>query len=177
MAILLGIIQQRPVNAYEITKWLSRLNVTSWYHIADSTVYATIKAAEKRGYISGTVEKSGNMPGKTVFSITLSGKKEFITTIENFICNFDYDITPFSISIFFINALERNRAVSLLEQRIDLLNKYQQGIETQVTKMKFQNIPDVFIGNTMQNLYIIEAQLKGATGLLPQIIVMGNKNN
>lgn len=45
--MLLGLINQKPVNAYEIIKELNYMNVKWWFNIADSTVYATIKTLEK----------------------------------------------------------------------------------------------------------------------------------
>ena len=38
--LLLGIIYEKPLNAYEITKLLSYMNIKWWFNIADSTVYA-----------------------------------------------------------------------------------------------------------------------------------------
>lgn len=49
------------------------MNVKSWYEIADSTVYATIKTLEKKSYITDKIQKDGNMPDKTVYSITEAG--------------------------------------------------------------------------------------------------------
>ena len=67
--IILGIIQKHPVNAYELIKMLSRFQLKDWYDIADSTVYATLKSLEKKQYITGKVQKDGNMPDKTVYSL------------------------------------------------------------------------------------------------------------
>ena len=69
--MLLGLIHERPLNAYEITKWLGHMNVRWWFNIADSTVYATIKTLEKKGLICGNTEKIGNMPDRTVYTLSL----------------------------------------------------------------------------------------------------------
>ena len=37
------------------------MNVKWWFNIADSTVYSTLKALEKKEYITGTTEKVGNI--------------------------------------------------------------------------------------------------------------------
>ena len=76
--MLLGLINQRPLNPYEITKQLQIMNVHRWYNIANSTVYATLKVLEKKEYICGNIEKGGNMPDKTVYSLTDKGKQEFV---------------------------------------------------------------------------------------------------
>ena len=65
--MLLGLIYEKPLNAYEITKLLGYMNVRWWFNIADSTVYTTIKNLEKKGFIEGETEKVGNMPDRTVY--------------------------------------------------------------------------------------------------------------
>ena len=60
--IILGIIQEHPINAYELIKVLSTFRIKDWYEIADSSVYATLKSLEKKNYIIGETQKSGNMP-------------------------------------------------------------------------------------------------------------------
>lgn len=80
--MLLGLINSEPLNAYELIKQLQLMNVKNWYEIADSTVCATIKTLEKKAYIIGKVQKDGNMPDKTVYSITESGYTELKNTLK-----------------------------------------------------------------------------------------------
>ncbi|MDD4843340.1 MAG: PadR family transcriptional regulator [Anaerotignum sp.] len=169
MTILLGIIEQQPVNGYELNKWLSTMHVRDWYPIASSTVYATLKTAEKKGYIVGSTEKSGNMPDKTVYSITESGKIEFLETIKSFIVDFQYDITPFTIGMFFVQAVQKEDILSLLDKRIALLKKYNEEVALQIDKMTNNQVQQLFILNTKQNLYIIQAQLKGTADILAEM--------
>ena len=82
------------------------MNVHRWYNIANSTVYATLKVLEKKEYICGNIEKGGNMPDKTVYSLTDKGKQEFLKTLRQSILSFDYDTNIFSIAAFFIDALD-----------------------------------------------------------------------
>ena len=118
--MLLGLINQRPLNPYEIIKQLQIMNVHRWYNIANSTVYATLKALEKKEYIYGSIEKDGNMPDKTIYSLTDKGKQEFVATLQQSILSFDYDTNIFSIAAFFIDALDDPQ--SLLSQRLKILN-------------------------------------------------------
>lgn len=45
--MLLGLINEKPLNAYEIIKVLEYMNVKYWFNIAYSTVYTAIKPLEK----------------------------------------------------------------------------------------------------------------------------------
>ena len=107
--LLLGIIYEKPLNAYEITKLLSYMNIKWWFNIADSTVYATLKKLEKKGYIEGTIEKIGNMPDRTVYSLTEKGEDELKETIKESIRQFNYDTNIFTIAAFLKEILEKEQ--------------------------------------------------------------------
>ena len=151
--MLLGLINQRPLNPYEITKQLQIMNVHRWYNIANSTVYATLKVLEKKEYICGNIEKGGNMPDKTVYSLTDKGKQEFLKTLRQSILSFDYDTNIFSIAAFFIDALDDPQ--SLLSQRLMLLNNYIKG-----------DIPSIAEANIERAKFIVEAEIAGTESLI-----------
>ena len=159
-AIILGIIQESPINAYEIIKMIDRLKLKDWFNVADSTVYATLKALEKKSYIKGQTQKDGNMPDKTIYAITESGLSTLKKTIETFICHFDYDLVPFMIACFFIKVLDPKNAVSYLEDRLAFLEKCKDGIREQLDIIKHdQSIPEYVTSNVEHNALIIEAEI------------------
>lgn len=175
--MLLGLINQRPLNPYEIIKQLQIINVHRWYNIANSTVYATLKVLEKKEYIYGSVEKDGNMPDKTIYSLTDKGKQEFVATLQQSILSFDYDTNIFSIAAFFIDALDDPQ--SLLSQRLKILNSYLEGIEQQITVIK-DDIPSIAKANIERTKYIVEAEIAGTESLIHAISHMSiaaNRNN
>lgn len=169
MTLLLGILSCQPVNPYELNKWLTTMNVRSWYPVASSTVYATLKAAEKKCYIAGSAEKSGNMPEKTVYSITETGQAELTKTLHSFLSGFDYDITAFHIGIFFTETLGTAETADLLEKRISLLEKQEKGLHLQLERLGQESLPRLVILNVRQSLYLVEAQLKGTREILSEI--------
>ena len=138
--MLLGLINQRPLNPYEIIKQLQIMNVHRWYNIANSTVYATLKALEK---------------------------KEFVATLQQSILSFDYDTNIFSIAAFFIDALDDPQ--SLLSQRLKILNSYLEGIEQQITVIK-DDIPSIAKANIERTKYIVEAEIAGTESLIHAIL-------
>ena len=127
--MLLGLITHQPLNAYEIVKALDYMNIKYWFNIGTSTVYATIKTLEKKQYISGEIQKDGNMPDKTVYSITEQGKNAFLNTLRSSFLKFDYDTNIFSITAFFLDCLPEEEQKTLLEMRMAVLQKYLSGIQ------------------------------------------------
>jgi DNA-binding PadR family transcriptional regulator len=166
MALLLGLVRQKRQNAYELNKMLSRMHIRDWCAMAPSTVYATLKAAQKKGYLSGVVAKSGNMPDKTMFCLTEAGETILQRTLTHFIVSFDYDITPFNISMFLADSFPTEQLQDLLMQRSALLEKYHEGMQTQIEGMKAEKLSKRYIANVRQSLFIVEAQQRGCEELL-----------
>lgn len=96
--LILGMIEEKPVNPYEITKLLERIQVKDWFSVATSSVYATIKKLQKNGYITGETIKESNMPEKTVYTITKTGKNVLEKTLVEFLLNTELDSVKFNIA-------------------------------------------------------------------------------
>ena len=167
--MIMGLINTSPLNAYEIVKQLQWMNIKYWYNIADSTVYATIKSIEKKGYISGTVEKEGNMPDKTIYTLTDNGRDELRKTLSNSIITFDYDANIFSIAAFFIDFFEPDKQKRLLEQRLENLNKYLRGIENQITETWENQVAPFHVANVNRMMDIVNAEISGTKRIIDRL--------
>ncbi len=167
--MLMGLINQKPINAYEIIKQLKIMNVRWWYNIADSTVYATLKAIEKKQFIKGISEKVGNMPDRMVYSLTDVGKAEFIETLRACILQFDYDTNAFSIAAFFIDVFPAEEQLVLLQKRLTILQAYKNGIEKEITKLEKNETPIIHIANIKRMVALVNAEISGAMCLIESI--------
>lgn len=167
--MMLGLINQQPLNAYEIIKRLEFMNVKWWYNIADSTVYATLRALDNKGLIVGVSEKNGNMPLRTVYSISDKGKRELKDTLTQAILSFDYDTNVFSIAAFFLDFFELNEQISLLEERAKVLKKYIEGIEKWISQSENEEIPIHHIATVERMASLAKAELLGTNKLLEKL--------
>lgn len=169
--MLLGLIHKKPVNAYEIIKILESMNVKWWYNIADSTVYATLRTLDKKGYIVGESEKNGNMPFRTVYSISDKGKEELRDTLKKSILSFDYDTNTFSIAAFFLDFFDIEEQVMLLKKRIEILEKYIEGIEKWISSPNDKTTPIHHVITVERMASLAKAELCGTYKLLELIKV------
>lgn len=167
--MLLGLIYEKPLNAYEIIKGLNYMNVKWWFHIADSTVYSTLKALEKKGYISGSTEKVGNMPDRTVYSLSDVGREKFIDTLKASILQFNYDTNIFSIAAFFLNAFAPEEQRELLEKRLETLQNYRIGIKKQVNPLWENEVSSVHVANVERMIDLVDAEITGTKRLLAAV--------
>lgn len=164
--MLLGLIYEKPLNAYEIIKLLNYMNVKWWFNIADSTVYSTLRALEKKGYISGTTEKVGNMPDRTVYSLSDKGKNMFIDTLKASILQFNYDTNIFSIAAFFLDSFTPDEQQKLLQKRLEVLQKYRAGIEKQINSLWENEVSAVHVANVKRMMDLVDAEITGTNRLL-----------
>ena len=164
--MLLGLIYEKPLNAYEIIKHLNYMNVKWWFNIADSTVYSTLKTLEKKEYIIGTAEKVGNMPDRTVYNLSEKGKDEFISTLKASILQFNYDTNIFSIAAFFLNTFTPDEQQKLLQERLTVLQKYRTGIEKQVNPLWENEVSATHSANVKRMIDLVDAEITGTNRLL-----------
>ena len=164
--MLLGLIYEKPLNAYEIIKHLNYMNVKWWFNIADSTVYSTLKTLEKKGCILGTTEKIGNMPDRTVYSLSGTGRDKFTDTLKASILQFNYDTNIFSIAAFFMSTFTPNEQQELLGKRLEILQKYRTGIEKQVNPLWENEVSAVHVANVKRMLDLVDAEITGTKRLL-----------
>lgn len=167
--MMLGLINKQPQNAYEIIKTLEFMNVKWWYNIADSTVYATLRTLDKKGLIVGVSERNGNMPLRTVYSISDKGKKELKDTLTKSILSFDYDTNVFSIAAFFLDFFEPDERITLLEKRAEILKKYIAGIEKWISRQGDEPIPLHHIVTVERMAGLAKAELTGTDRLLEML--------
>ena len=152
--MLLGLITHQPLNAYEIVKTLDYMNIKYWFNIGTSTVYATIK-----------IQKDGNMPDKTVYSITEQGKAVFLETLRTSFLKFDYDTNIFSITAFFLDCLPEKEQKTLLEQRMTVLQEYLAGIQKQHTEEWEKQVNPYHVANLQRMTDIVLAEISGTERL------------
>ena len=135
-ALLLGIIAETPINPYEIIKLMDYISVGNWLSFAPSSIYATIKTLQDKGYITGKNIKEGNMPEKTVYTITEAGQKQLNTAIEGFLGNLEWDYAKFNIATILICHIAKDRALEILNEKIKKLNGKIDGLQSKLKELE-----------------------------------------
>lgn len=150
--LLLGFINQKPLNPYEIQKILIKNNIRNWLPIAESSVYAGIRSLNEKGLIEGEVRKERNMPEKTIYRITEKGSEILKISIGQYLSSLDLDPDMFNIGIFLMGQLEKDEVVNILNNK---LKEMDQAIFILKKQMSESTIP-----------YIVQAIIKHQTYLM-----------
>lgn len=82
--IILGSIYQSPKSAYDLQKQIETRNMSRWIKIGSFTVYKKVVQYEEKGYVVSEAVKNGNMPEKTLYTITPAGREAFKELMTKF---------------------------------------------------------------------------------------------
>ena len=75
--IVLGMVKDQPLSAYDIQKLVEYRNISKWVKISTPSIYKKVIQLEDKGFLQSVPVKENNMPEKAVYSLTDSGKQEF----------------------------------------------------------------------------------------------------
>jgi DNA-binding PadR family transcriptional regulator len=172
--LILGILEEKPVNPYEINKFLDIIKIKDWFPVAPSSVYATIKTLNSKGFISGESLKEGNMPEKTIYSITDKGKKNLHKTLEELLSSKELDSQGFNIATILMCHLEKESVLKLLAVRLKKIQEEQSTIKMQYEFFKnIEQVPEFALISLKHNMYLYEAEQKTTIELMEEL----SKNN
>lgn len=168
--LILGIIEENPVNPYEINKFLELIRIKDWFPVAVSSVYSTIKTLNARGLITGEGLKEGNMPEKTIYSITTKGRTVLHEMIEELLSSKELDPQGFNIGTIFMCHLEKERVLALLEMRLGKIREEQNAIQRQYEHFaKVAGVPAFALISLKHNMYLYDAEHQTTQELMEEI--------
>jgi DNA-binding PadR family transcriptional regulator len=82
--MLLGVLMQKPMNAYEMKKEMEERSIQNWIKISSPSIYKNFLKLNKLGYVDGKTIKEGEMPEKTIYTINEKGRKYFMRLMEQY---------------------------------------------------------------------------------------------
>ena len=122
--LILGLIAEKPLNPYQIKQLLEKLDMNAMFPMSSSSVYAAINGLIKKECVSGRKEKVGNMPERTVYSITKQGRELLEKTLAVYLGDTEKIFTEFDIAITLACHLNKELALeTLTSHRIQLQNE------------------------------------------------------
>ncbi len=172
-ALILGIVSEKERNPYEITKMLGHLNTRKWLPLADSTVYATINNLKKHRLIIGRQERTGNLPEKTIYSITPEGEFELHESITNFLEDEVNGPSNFDIGILLMHNLSKPEILMKLKKKLERLESNSYLIRKQILSFEMDPSKIAFTSLSMlkHRMHLIEAELKTIRELIKELNV------
>lgn len=173
---ILGVITERPTNPYEITKYGEYVGIHNWLNFPAQSIYSAIKMLLKKGFIVGRSVKDGNMPDKTVYSITETGEKEFLNTLEEYLGNTEWDFAKFNIATIFICHLSKEKVYQILDKKLEYLTDKKKALEESICRLESLNYPATGIHAVRHMCLLTDSDIQ-STMILKTTVDKDNKWN
>lgn len=139
--IVLGMLKQESLSAYDIQKIVEYRNISKWVKISTPSIYKKVIQLEEKGYIKSTTVKEGNMPEKAVYSLTDTGERKFedlALEISAMPVRFFLDFNAVIVNLLSLPPEKRELCLTNIEDGVKTLKNY---LEKNIN-MK-ENLPEV----------------------------------
>lgn len=113
--LLLGILAEHSMHGYQLNELLK--SGSNAIRIGKANAYQLLSKLEKEGFVEGKEERVAPYPPRLVYAISKAGKAEFARLLKERLAKHIPSEFPDAVSLNFIDTLESDQAVMLLEQR------------------------------------------------------------
>ncbi len=113
---LLGILMNKPLNAYEIKKRLEFMHIQRWTKISSPAVYKNLVNLHRRGYLDAQTVRESEMPEKTIYTVNEKGRQHFHSLMEKLCQDPGTVYIEFTSLIAQLNKLEKPDALRMLSE-------------------------------------------------------------
>ncbi len=128
--VILGFLRDRDLYGYEI-KQLIEDRMGDWTSIAFGSIYHALGKLADEGLIEMTAtEQEGGRPSRTVYRITDSGRREFMSLLRGVWQDVERVFYTIDLGLFFMNALPLEEVKGYIQRRIGHLEAVLAHLET-----------------------------------------------
>ena len=125
--IVLGMLKDDALSAYDIQKLVEYRNISRWVKISTPSIYKKVIQLEEKGYVKSSIVKEGKMPEKAVYSLTEAGEEEFVrlmSDISSKPVRIFLDFNAVVVNIDKLPAQNRNLCLTQIEENVKSLKAY-----------------------------------------------------
>ncbi len=113
--IVLGILQETPVNAYELAHYIEERQINRVLKISRPAVYKSCKRLFKSGFLDGAEVRGQGVPDKVIYTVNSAGKAHFIELMAYFSQNVKPFFLEFNSVLWNIEKLDAGDGLKVLE--------------------------------------------------------------
>lgn len=112
--VLLGLLSRQEKSAYDLAREIERYELDAMIRLSIPAIYKNVKQLEGRGYLRCRETRRGEMPEKTLYSLTVSGREYFYTLMEKYAAEKVRYRFDFNSVILHLDKVPRKRREKLL---------------------------------------------------------------
>ena len=134
----LGLLAEGPKHGYQIHQDIKKREMDFWAKIKLASIYTTLTRLEEQVLIKSEKEKVGNMPERTVYSLTLKGEARLGDMVEKLLVEDDRPEWLFGLGVAFIYGASQERVLTALQLRQERVKQCHHDLHEHVATMKGQ---------------------------------------
>lgn len=114
---ILGLLNQQSRTGYELAKQFE-MSLSEFWSAKHSQIYPELKSLHEAGMVEYTIEITGTVLEKKLYTITEAGKKDFLQWLEKPHTLPAMPKDEFRLQLFFSNCLSPASRINLLQNRL-----------------------------------------------------------
>ncbi len=114
--IILGILYDRPMNAYELINFVEKRNINRFLKISKQAIYKSCKRLFAGDHINGKTVRDGNAPEKVIYSVNKKGEEYFYQLMQHYATGVTPIYFEFNTFLWNIEKLEHKNGLELLKK-------------------------------------------------------------
>lgn len=152
--IVLGILKNESLSAYDIQKLVEYRNISRWVRISTPSIYKKVIQLEEKGLIQSSL-KEGKISEKAVYSLTESGNKEFERLMQEISMqpiNIFLDFNAVIVNLKSLSVEEQKNCLDNIENNVQILKSY---MEDNISRKEtLSDIPETGMA-VLQQQYVL----------------------
>ncbi|WNQ11443.1 PadR family transcriptional regulator [Paenibacillus aurantius] len=121
--IVLGLLQEGFRYGHEIDQIIEQRQFRFWANITRVSIYKALKRMEQKGWVHTAVEKEGNMPERTVYSLTDEGRDAYREMIKEGLASPELVKFDYSVPLGGLFVLSPEESIQQITKRKQMVEK------------------------------------------------------
>jgi DNA-binding PadR family transcriptional regulator len=165
--VILGLLRDRPRHGYEIKKQISDF-FAYFPGLEYKSIYYSLESLDKRGMVKKTVESSENRPDKYTYALTEKGRDRFKALLDKSFIHIQRPYFGIDSSLFFLDYLKPESAVTKLRARFRILKKIKLSITQIYPDFQKRRLPNLLY-ILDHNIELINAEINFTSALIDRL--------
>lgn len=125
--MVLGLLLDRPMHGYEILQQIRAADMELWLPVSPAAIYYALAKLHRWGLVLETRARGGG-PERSIYHLTERGREAFLAGMESALASQEPTRFEYGLGIFLLNKLPQERALPLLEQRLEFLRRREEAV-------------------------------------------------
>jgi DNA-binding PadR family transcriptional regulator len=167
---VLGLLIESPMHPYQMLAELRARSESRAKAVSRGTLYDVVDALVAAGWVVPQgVERSGNRPERTVYTLTDAGRDELVRRLDSQIRRPRHEFTEFLGAVSYLGALGPDGAVEALTERAQRLSERITTDELRLREVHGNGVPRLHVIEAEYALHLVRAEWTWVRDLIEEI--------